>query len=175
MENRWKDFHSALPLAQVRLLYPPGIIPSPKVNISQQCLLCSTPHLPLKKKKRRGYWKEERFRGDRKWEKERNARKQKAGLQLVTANVLCQRVNQKLCLCVWSRRWRDVSLSDAPTPPSEMFIWTRAMNPGLLKGGWRGRRRRRRWRPAAPIIICGFGVRSTAYNEALDGPPDRVH
>lgn len=51
MENRWKDFHSALPLAQVRLLYPPGIIPSPKVNISQQCLLCSTPHLPLKKKK----------------------------------------------------------------------------------------------------------------------------
>lgn len=76
----------------------------------------------------------------------------------------------------WSRRWRDVSLSDAPTPPSEMFIWTRAMNPGLLKGGWRGRRRRRRrWRPAAPIIICGFGARSTAYNEALDGPPDRVH
>lgn len=132
--------------------------------------------LTIEEKKRRGYWKEERFRGDRKWEKERNARKQKAGIQLVTANVLCQRVNQKLCLCVWSRRWRDVSLSDAPTPPSEMFIWTRAMNPWLLKGGWRGRRRRRRrWRPAAPIIICGFGVRSTAYNEALDGPPDRVH
>lgn len=57
------------------------------------------------------------------------------------------------------RRWRDVNLSDAasPTPRSEMFVWTRAMNPGLLKEGWRDRR----WRPAAPIIICGFGARST--------------
>lgn len=40
-----------------------------------------------------------------------------------------------------------------------------------MDGGGGGRR----WRPAAPIIICGFGARSTAYNEASDGPPDPVH
>lgn len=54
MKNRWKDFHSPLSLAQVRLLYPPGIRPSPKVNISQQCFLCSTPQLPIQKKDLKG-------------------------------------------------------------------------------------------------------------------------
>lgn len=55
-----------------------------------------------------------------------------------------------------------MNLSDAqwPTPSAEMFVWTGAMNPGLFKrrlAGWQ----RRRWRPAAPIIICGLGARST--------------
>lgn len=131
MKNRWRDFHSALSPAQVRLLYPPGIRPSPKVNISQQCLLCSTPHLPSQKKKKEFGEKRKDLEGTVK-------RPEGQRIQIGTANVLCRQGNQK----VVSRRrpragggTRTPQTGHWPTPPSEMFVWTRAMNPWLLKGG----------------------------------------
>lgn len=128
----------------------------PKVNISQQCLLYSTPHLQFKKKviekrkdlgrtgiRRRNGTLANKENGSKKW------------YWTSCFNPRVKRfisVSARLCAVV---QVRDLILSDAcsPTPSYKMFIWTHAMNPELLRRlVWA-----RSWcRRPAPIIICGL-------------------